>query len=174
MKGLSLQEWWATTDRADWMLWFMGCGKFEKATYVRIAIGLAESVLHLVRDEDRPVAEAAIQAGKDWLANPTEKNRQKARLAADDAYATARAADDAYAAAAYTADSAAAVRAVAAYAVYAADSAESAAYAAARAAYSADDDPARRRQQADIVRDIVGYDEILKKLTTEETNGKKN
>ena len=91
-----------------------------KTECVRFAIGCAESVAPLNSD---PRVGAAIQAAKDWLADPSD-------AAADAAYAAARAAR----AAAYAAGAAAYA---AADAAYAAARAADTAYATARAAYAA-------------------------------------
>ena len=76
---------------------------------VRIAIQMAEGVLELT-GTTRPQAEAAIEAAKKWLDDPSEENTTAANAAAY-AAATTAANAGAYAAAAYAAAAAAATSA---------------------------------------------------------------
>jgi hypothetical protein len=131
IKGKSLDEFWQTCDRADWMLWILGkqIGKKgwpDRKTLVLLACLCAETALKFVpAGEDRP--RKAIETARAWCeGKATLAEVRQADAAADAA--------DAAAAAAYAAayDAAAAAAAAAAYAA----AADAAAYTAA-AAYAA-------------------------------------
>ena len=90
---------WETCPCGDWMIWLLlKMDLLDKPTSVRLAIEFAKHVLaHFERkypNDKRPIA--AIEAARNWLANPTA------------AAAAAAYADAAYAAAADSADAAAA------------------------------------------------------------------
>ncbi len=78
------------------VLWVVG-RLGEKARCVQFAIRCARRVAHLNPD---PRVQAALDAASAWLADPSEENRVKARIAADAANAAAANAADAAAAAA--------------------------------------------------------------------------
>ena len=124
-----------TCPRGDWLIWLLRrTNTITKPQAVLLAVTCAEHVLEIFEKkypgDKRP--RLAIDSVKNWLANPTEENREACRIAAD---AAARAADDATAyAAAYAADSTAAA----------------AAYAAAAAARLGD-----RQWQADKIRELI-------------------
>jgi hypothetical protein len=109
----------------DWLNWLLS-RLFTKKQCIRYAIFSAEQVLDnfekVYPKDKRP--RLAIKAAKNYLKNPTKRNRSAADSAA---YSAARSADSAAYSAARSADSAA----------YSAYSAYSAAYSAARSAYSA-------------------------------------
>ncbi|MBU6231505.1 hypothetical protein KGP36_02450 [Patescibacteria group bacterium] len=169
----TLAETWDTCPRADWMVWMLRrTDKWDKPMMVKIAIACAEQVLGIYETrqpgDDRP--RKAIEAAKAYLADPSEKNREKARksaaaaayaAAAAAAYAAYAAAYPAYAAAAAddAADAAAYAAYAAAYPAYAAAAADDAADAAAYAAYAVAAPAARaamRKRCADAIREAVG------------------
>ena len=99
--GVSAAEFWATSDRTDWMLWMYERCNPDKMTCVKIAADIADAVVHLTI---APEARMAIDAARAWIENPSDAARVAARAAAwDAAWAAARAASaasaDAWAAA---------------------------------------------------------------------------
>ncbi len=115
-EGKTVQEFWNTCHRGDWMLWLFKRTNPQDIKLLFLAKGhCANTVRHLMKDERSIKAvDAAIAFGNGEISN--EANRQSAAAAA----AAADAAADAYAAYAYAAYAAA----------YAADAAADAAYAA--------------------------------------------
>jgi hypothetical protein len=101
------KEAWEACSSPAWMIWWLiKARRIDKKQSVSIAIYCAELVLpNFVKkypDDKRP--EQAIQAAKNWLANP---NAASADAAASAAYAaSAAAASAAYAASAAAADAA--------------------------------------------------------------------
>jgi hypothetical protein len=150
-----LATWWAlpsTSTQDRW--WSLRAAKpalDARRLGVRAACRAARRVLPLVREQDRAVCLAAIEAGETWAAEPTDQRAANA-YAADAAAAIAAASDAAYAAcAAYAAARAARAAAYAdadAYADAYADAAYAAAYAAANAANAAAAE--RQAQRADL------------------------
>ena len=125
-------------SRANWANWLI-VRYMNKKQRVQYAIYAAEQVLDIFEkkypEDKRP--RLAIEAAKNWVKSPTEKNRDAAAAADAAAYAADAAA---YAAAYAAADAAAAAAAYAAdAATYAAFAATYAAAAAAAAAYAAAD-----------------------------------
>ena len=126
---------WDEATRADWLLWWAGQLEVEKALLVRCACAIARTVLHLIpAGEDRP--RLAIEAAERWCQEPTEENLQEAEEAEEAAWAA---------------------------------SAEAAAWAAAagaRAAAAAAWEAARAAQQEHcrIVRDIIPFAEIERRM----------
>jgi hypothetical protein len=137
---------WNLCKRGDWLIRLLrSTNLLNKRNSVLLAAAFAEHVLpffELKNPKDfRP--RKALEAAKDWLANPSPRTAAAAGDAyyagAAAAYAAAAAADAAYyAAAAYAAAAAAdaAAHAAAAAADAAAAAADAAAYAAAAAAYA--------------------------------------
>lgn len=125
IKGKSLQEFWDTCERADWMLWLLGkqLGKKgwpDRKTLVLLACLCAETALKFVpKGEDRP--RKAIETARAWCEG--KATLEEVRAATTAAYAATTVAY----AAAYVAYAAA-------YAAYAAAYAANAAYNAANAA----------------------------------------
>ena len=113
--------------------------QWKKEDSVALAIYAAELVINIYEKkysgDDRP--RRGIEAAKEWLENPTEKNRVVARAASDVAWAAARAAASAAAWAASAAASDVARAAASAAAWAASDAAIAAASAAAWAASDA-------------------------------------
>ncbi|MDE2100116.1 MAG: hypothetical protein KGL39_22870 [Patescibacteria group bacterium] len=153
--GFDFAKIYQTCERGDWLIWLLrkAC-LLDKPTAVQIAIACAERTLPRLEkkypDDKRP--RQAIEAGQEWLKEPTEENQKKAHAAY--AAATAAYASAAYASAAAYAAAAYASAAAAAHAAYAS------ADAAAHAVYAADDaaDDARkteRKWQADKIREII-------------------
>jgi hypothetical protein len=106
----TIKEAWLVCERGDWMMWYLKKKLLTKKQAVELAILFAERVLPIFEvkypDDKRP--RLAIEAAKEWLKNPTAKNKK-----AYAAYAYAYAAYAAYAAAcaAAAADDAAAAAA---------------------------------------------------------------
>ena len=156
-RGFDWVKIWQECPNGDWMIWWMkAAGQLDKNTAVKIALACAEHVLPIFEqlhpEDTRP--KEALAAVAAWLANPSEENRKKAKIAAyaSDAASAAYAASDAAAYdAAYAASSAAyaaAYAASAAWAASAAASADAAGYAAA----------ARKKEsqwQADKIRELI-------------------
>jgi hypothetical protein len=168
-KNLSLEEFWTTCHRGDWILWLfakMNPNNFRELT---LAKGhCANTARHLMKDERSTKAvDVAIAFGE---GRATRKELDAAADAADAAaraayaaYAAADAADDAAASAAADAASAAdaAVAADAARAAYAAADAASAAVAAVAAdavAYAASAKKQNQKLTADICRKYLPLD----------------
>jgi hypothetical protein len=137
---------YSTCDRGDWLIWLLRKRNLlKKKLAVEIAVVCAKHVLGNYEkkypDDLRP--RKAIEAAKNWLKNPTAKNKNTAAASADAAY--------------YAADAAASAAAYAYAAASAAASADADAYADAYA-YAADyaaDAAAERKWQADQIRKIV-------------------
>ena len=133
----SLEEFWTSCQRADWMLWLV-CKMADKPTWptrqqvVLSACVCAETALQYVqKGELRPAT--AIETARAWTrGEATIEQVRDAADAADAAYAAADAAD----------------AADAAYAAYAA-------YAATYAAYAATARAKSLAEMADIVRSII-------------------
>jgi hypothetical protein len=151
-----LKSAWGNCHNGTWMIWYLRRKKLlSKNQSVQIAINCAESVIDIYKKKypHNKAPYNAIQAAKNWIENPTEKNRKTAAAAAAtaDAYDAAANAAAAAAAAANAADAAATAAAdaaaAAADAAYAdaydavayADAADAVAYAAADADAAAAD-----------------------------------
>jgi len=142
----------------EWSCWLF-TNLMTKRQCVQIAIFSAEKVLHIYEDKyDNNAPRKAIEAAKNWLANPTEENRQLA----DVAFRAARAAGDAawdaagdaaWATAAWAAD--AAFRAARAAAWDVAWAARAAAEAAAEAVWNAEATGAAVEMQNEIIKKAV-------------------
>ena len=111
---------WLACPRGDWLLWLAGRIGIDKNLIALAACDIAESVLHLVpENEERP--RKAIETARAFVAGKATKEEVRAAAAAADAAATWHAAAAADAAATW----------------HAADAAYYAAYAACHAAYAA-------------------------------------
>ncbi len=151
----SIQDWWATCDRGDWMLWLLGklSGKPETDSRKKLVLTTCQcarlSLQYVQEKETRPLQ--AIETAEAYA-------RGKSGITIDDVMKAAHAASDASDAAYAASDAAYAAAHAASDAAYAAAHAAHAAYAAAYAAYvayAASDATARSRvlkQCADIVR----------------------
>ena len=156
---------WLSCPRGDWLLWLAGRIGIDKNLIILAACDIAESVLHLVpENEERP--RKAIETARAFIAGKATIEEVRA---ADAAYATWHAADAAYYAAnaAYAAADAAAANAAAAYAADAAASSVAAADAAAADAADAaanavtDRDSAwaeKQKELADIARNRIPWE----------------
>ena len=82
--GVSAAEFWATSERTDWMLWMYERCNPDKMTCVKIAVDIADAVVHLTI---APEARMAIDAARAWIENPSDA----ARVAAWAAWVAARA-----------------------------------------------------------------------------------
>jgi hypothetical protein len=168
-KHATPEEWWATSDRGDHMLWLAGCAEVRRQDVVLAACACARLALPYVRaGDERP--SVAIETAERWARGEPGVTLADVRAAAyaaasaadaADAYAADAAAASAYAAAAadaaaaYAAASAAATAYAAAYAAdaadaYAADAADAAAYARTRAL----------RECADLVRERIPWSTV--------------
>lgn len=81
----TMAEVWDNCKRPDWLFWI--CKKhtpLEKEQSVELAIAFAEPI-----PDHTEVSLSAIQAAKDWLADPTEEKRLAAAAAACSAAAAA-------------------------------------------------------------------------------------
>jgi hypothetical protein len=162
------EQMWNGCPRGDWMLWLLKKLNLNKRKLTLCKGKCSETVKHLMKDERSIKAvEVAIRYG---YSEATEEELSYAADAAADAYASAYAAD-AYAAAAY----AAAAYAADAYAAADADADAAAAYAADAYAYAdatAYADAAKKENQlltANIIRQLVPFNELLE-LLNHDTN----
>lgn len=160
-----LRVWWdlpstSVLDRC-WSLRAVEPALPARVLGVRAAAAAARRVLHLTREQDRPVCLAAVEAAEAWAAEPTEERRWGVVIAARAAAYAADAARVAYAvhaarAAAHAANAARAAAHAANAApfvvAYAAAAAAADAAAAAAADAAADDDAERAAQRADLDR----------------------
>jgi hypothetical protein len=158
------EQMWNDCPRGDWMLWLLKKINLNKRKFTLCKGKCAETVKGLMKDERSIKAvEVAIRYG---YSEATEEE-----LFAAYAYAAAAAYADAAAYAAYAAAYAAAAADAAAYAADATDAAYAAAYAADAAyaaAYAAD--AAKKENQlltANIIRQLVPFNELLELLSHE-------
>ncbi len=158
----SIAEAWEACDRGDWMVWLLQeRGLMDKRTSVSLAIKFAERVLHIyeVRRPGDSAPRNAVAAAQAWLDDPSEDNQIKAHAsaAASDytAHAPAASAAASAAAADYTSYAYVVYAAYAAASAYAAAYTSASAYAADAAAYTAAAAD-ERKEQARIIREIVG------------------
>ena len=135
---------WLACPRGDWLLWLAPRIGIDKNLIALAACDIAESVLHLVpENEERP--RKAIETARAFVAGKATKEEVRAAAAAADAAATWHAADAAY---------------YAAYAAYAAaNAAAHAAYAATNAVTDRDSAWAEKQKQfAYIVRKRIPWE----------------
>jgi len=157
--GKTLEQAWSKCERGDWLIYFALRVGVEQRLGVRAACRFARLVLQCVPDgEDCP--RLAIETAEAWCDG--DATLEEVKLAADAVDAAAYAASAAYAAeaavdAAYAAYAAASAAAdAAADAAYAAEAAEAADAAAARADVL--------RQCADIVREVISFEAVVKEV----------
>ena len=155
---------WLACPRADWLAWLAGKIGIDKNLIILATCDVAESVLHLVsEDEERP--RKAVETARAFVAGKATK--QEVRAAYATAYAARDAARDAAHAAAgaaayYAADAAAVAAAAANYAAYAVGAAYAVAVYAANANVAAATDRdsvwfQKQKELADIVRKRIPW-----------------
>ena len=84
-RGFDWGRVWEECERGDWLIWWLErAGLMDQALAVRIAIGCAERVVGIFEKkypEDKRPREA-IEAAKNWLADPSDKKKKAAAASA--------------------------------------------------------------------------------------------
>lgn len=83
---MTLENFWATSQRADWMLWLAGrqAGRGAWPSMAEVVVATCDCVETVLRyfsdDEERP--SRAIEAARSWAASPDEETAVRRALAA--------------------------------------------------------------------------------------------